>query len=178
MLRLVWNPLLALCTLLTASTLMLWGIAGFTGEVTLEYRSSSRPTRITGLHFYPMAIHVSQHIEISTAEPPESWWLDGVRDRDWRGIRCRTGTAREVRHGPRGDGPREQRDYRYASVLCPYWYPLPFFGVYPSAALLWWVAFPFRRWLRSARGLCPVCRYDLTGNVSGICPECGRNVEG
>jgi hypothetical protein len=22
-------------------------------------------------------------------------------------------------------------------------------------------------------GLCPVCRYDLTGNVSGVCPECG-----
>ncbi len=24
--------------------------------------------------------------------------------------------------------------------------------------------------------LCPGCGYDLTGNVSGICPECGRTV--
>jgi len=25
-------------------------------------------------------------------------------------------------------------------------------------------------------GLCPKCTYDLTGNVSGVCPECGRPV--
>jgi hypothetical protein len=29
---------------------------------------------------------------------------------------------------------------------------------------------------RSDRGLCPVCSYDLTGNTSGICPECGTPV--
>lgn len=26
------------------------------------------------------------------------------------------------------------------------------------------------------RGLCHVCGYDLTGNVSGVCPECGTPV--
>lgn len=25
-------------------------------------------------------------------------------------------------------------------------------------------------------GHCPVCRYDLTGNTSGICPECGTPI--
>ena len=25
--------------------------------------------------------------------------------------------------------------------------------------------------------LCPACGYDLTGNQSGVCPECGRAVE-
>ena len=24
--------------------------------------------------------------------------------------------------------------------------------------------------------LCPKCRYDLTGNVSGVCPECGTKI--
>ena len=36
---------------------------------------------------------------------------------------------------------------------------------------------PFREWRRDQRaqqGLCRDCGYDLTGNVSGKCPECGR----
>ena len=39
-------------------------------------------------------------------------------------------------------------------------------------------------WIVAARGravdprLCRACRYDLTGNVSGVCPECGRAVAG
>ena len=27
------------------------------------------------------------------------------------------------------------------------------------------------------RGICRVCKYDLTGNVSGVCPECGTAIE-
>ena len=27
---------------------------------------------------------------------------------------------------------------------------------------------------RKAKGLCVGCGYDLTGNVSGVCPECGK----
>ena len=27
---------------------------------------------------------------------------------------------------------------------------------------------------RRAMGICVGCGYDLTGNVSGVCPECGR----
>ena len=30
-----------------------------------------------------------------------------------------------------------------------------------------------RRLRRVKRGLCEWCGYDLTGNVSGVCPECG-----
>jgi len=27
------------------------------------------------------------------------------------------------------------------------------------------------------RALCPKCQYDLTGNESGVCPECGTEVK-
>ena len=37
-------------------------------------------------------------------------------------------------------------------------------------AYLWW------RDRRPPRGHCQVCGYDLTGNVSGVCPECGEKV--
>jgi uncharacterized paraquat-inducible protein A len=30
---------------------------------------------------------------------------------------------------------------------------------------------------RREKGLCLHCDYDLTGNVSGVCPECGRAKE-
>ena len=33
-----------------------------------------------------------------------------------------------------------------------------------------------RRRDRRERGLCAKCSYDLTGNVSGICPECGMPI--
>jgi hypothetical protein len=32
---------------------------------------------------------------------------------------------------------------------------------------------PMRRWRRRRRGLCVACGYDLTGNTSGACSECG-----
>jgi hypothetical protein len=31
---------------------------------------------------------------------------------------------------------------------------------------------PYRRW---QEGKCIYCGYDLTGNVTGVCPECGRS---
>ena len=33
---------------------------------------------------------------------------------------------------------------------------------------------PFRRWRRHRKGLCIRCGYDLAGNVSSVCPECGE----
>ncbi len=41
------------------------------------------------------------------------------------------------------------------------------------------IAFPYlRRFRRRKQGLCVKCAYDLTGNTSGVCPECGTNVVG
>jgi hypothetical protein len=31
--------------------------------------------------------------------------------------------------------------------------------------------------IRGARGLCPHCAYDLRGDRSGICPECGTTID-
>jgi hypothetical protein len=40
-------------------------------------------------------------------------------------------------------------------------------------ALVVGVPFLYRR-RKCPPGHCPECRYDLTGNTSGICPECGK----
>ncbi len=51
----------------------------------------------------------------------------------------------------------------------PLWIPLLLIGI-PSA-ILWWLD---RR--RPRPGHCRTCDYDLTGNVSGRCPECGTAI--
>ncbi len=33
-----------------------------------------------------------------------------------------------------------------------------------------------RRWRRRKRNLCVLCGYNLTGNTSGVCPECGKRI--
>jgi hypothetical protein len=62
-------------------------------------------------------------------------------------------------------GPSTRR-----SVWLPYWLL--------TALMLILPAFQLRRRLREQRkvkqGRCSSCGYDLTGNRSGICPECGR----
>jgi len=50
----------------------------------------------------------------------------------------------------------------------PFWFLLLPVGV---ATLLAW------RWDRPRPGQCPSCGYDLTGNESGFCPECGTEVK-
>lgn len=60
-------------------------------------------------------------------------------------------------------------------------------GVPPWFLMLLVVPLPLlpslhRRWKRrrddSRKARCPTCRYDLTGNTSGVCPECGTAVAG
>lgn len=47
------------------------------------------------------------------------------------------------------------------------------FAVYPSLAF---IRGPLRRHRRRKHGLCLVCGYNLTGNTSGVCSECGTTV--
>jgi hypothetical protein len=56
-------------------------------------------------------------------------------------------------------------------VIVPHAYVAALFAILPVVALRKW-------WRRPRRGMCPICRYDLTGNTSGVCPECGSSVAG
>ena len=44
------------------------------------------------------------------------------------------------------------------------------------AGVLVFVSGRLRRWLVVPAGHCRTCGYNLTGNVSGVCPECGEAV--
>jgi hypothetical protein len=59
-------------------------------------------------------------------------------------------------------------------IVIALWIPLILFAIYPTIAF---IRGPLRRWRRRRKGLCVACGYDLTGNVSGVCPECGTEVK-
>jgi len=46
-------------------------------------------------------------------------------------------------------------------------------ALYPTVRV---IAEKRRSIVRRRKGLCVSCAYDLTGNVSGICPECGTRI--
>lgn len=60
---------------------------------------------------------------------------------------------------------------RITKAYLPLWIPLVLFSMYPTIAF---VRGPYRRHRRRKKGHCLKCGYDLTGNISGVCPECGE----
>lgn len=58
-------------------------------------------------------------------------------------------------------------------VVFPLWAPFIVLSIYPIIAF---IRGPFRRYRRRKKGLCIQCGYNLTGNTSGICPECGSEI--
>jgi hypothetical protein len=56
------------------------------------------------------------------------------------------------------------------NVDVPYWFLSAAFALAP---LIWLTTFHRRR-RRMREGCCRHCGYDLTGNASGVCPECGQ----
>ena len=61
--------------------------------------------------------------------------------------------------------PRGYWDATAISACVPIWTLLVFLAI-PTSVLWWWDR-------RVSAGQCQACGYDLTGNVSGVCPEMG-----
>jgi hypothetical protein len=49
--------------------------------------------------------------------------------------------------------------------------------VIPAAVLIWIGAILSRQEMRGTPGYCSKCGYCLTGNTSGVCPECGTRIK-
>jgi hypothetical protein len=87
-----------------------------------------------------------------TSPGSQGWYLDGRHDRlTWLPV---------YRHFADGNH----------HIFLPLW--IPFLIVAIPTAFLWW-----RDRRRIPPGHCQKCGYNLTGNMSGICPECGEKVD-
>ncbi len=58
-----------------------------------------------------------------------------------------------------------------STLRAPSWSLVLLLGWYPAIAF---IRGPLRHYRRRKRGLCLRCGYNLEGNVSRTCPECGR----
>ena len=71
--------------------------------------------------------------------------------------------------------PRWGGSWQQVNLALPIWMP---FLVCLLPPVAFFVARPIRRRRRIRRrirrGLCQKCGYDLRGNTSGVCPECGQ----
>ena len=107
--------------------------------------------------------------------------VDGAGKPHWPERRPPDPTAGWFRSPPASDAgapappapPPPPRLASYRQFLLPYWMPIAATAALPAL----WLGLNIRRRVRSRRrlraGLCVRCGYDLTGNVSGACPECG-----
>ena len=71
------------------------------------------------------------------------------------------------------DANRPGSSVRVRRLTLPFWLPAVLLFAYPIVA---YYRGPRRRQRWRDKGLCLHCAYDLTGNVSGICPECGEQL--
>jgi len=76
--------------------------------------------------------------------------------------------VREENKGPHGLSIWETWPDGSVEAQLPVWIPLMLVAI-PTGVAFW-------RTGRKQPGHCRACRYDLTGNTSGRCPECGMEV--
>jgi hypothetical protein len=65
-------------------------------------------------------------------------------------------------------GFKRQSDRFFSAIVIPYWFASFGLGILPASRLIGY-------WRRGQKLVkqCRSCGYDLTGNTSGVCPECG-----
>jgi hypothetical protein len=109
------------------------------------------------------------HVEWGSYEGLPGVPSGGFHGADWRIRSCRSRQLRWLprRFYTRGADLGAHCDYR--SISFPIW--LPLVAVTIPTAILW------HRDRRPRPGHCSTCGYNLTGNLSGICPECGCATE-
>ena len=56
-------------------------------------------------------------------------------------------------------------------LIVPHWFLTLIFAILPAIWFIKW-----RKRIKLRPNSCPSCAYDLTGNVTGQCPECGATL--
>jgi hypothetical protein len=168
----------AVSLLVCMATIVLWAVNRRRMEC-IQYRTHAHSYLVTAR---PGGVYFAVSRRYLDPVPPQGW-NSKLRDRPpgWHAW-----IDRERRFSPTGqtlefpgiitgafdaytNGPDHAR-VRYVVV----WYPCLTLG-FNALTILFGMPL-WRRWRSRARGRCPACGYNLAGNISGVCPECGAGI--
>ena len=193
--RHLFNFLTATSLLLCAAALALW-VRSDSGSDWVSFEKVRPPleepgTRYFGASTLPGAVTFEASRTVyGVREFPRQWWARV--DRGWTatcGRTANTGGTQGAMTALRSSelflgirswdqsiiSPSQGETFRARGAIVPLWIITVLTLVTPAVwSARWYRA--RRRQRRRRAGLCPDCAYDLTGNVSGACPECGRQV--
>ena len=166
--RYALNGLTALSALLCVAACVLWprGYVVSEGHIAVTVDADGAYTRLV-VNRWGAVVFLRLTHERSARSPKARWISEPAqRFEPRRGEFSFLGFRYDVRPPIRGF----LRSGRVYTV--PWWFVLAVASPLPLIRS--------RRWLRRRRrtrsGRCPACGYDLTGNTSGVCPECGGAV--
>jgi hypothetical protein len=152
-----------------AATAVLWAASLFTAWQWRTWRFDGkgeldlRPGRHTTFRFSDGALRLMCWYETDIDGPYADAYLD------WGVLHVLLfSTAYENKQGA------VMKQTQVAKIRIELWAPFVILAAYPTLAFF---RGPLRRYRRRRKGLCVKCAYDLTGNVSGVCPECGTEVK-
>jgi hypothetical protein len=163
--------------LMVFGTAVLWLLGAVENSVVLSLESELRAVVITiSARQAEVAVFNAAGKETSLfISAMDIWEQTNVHKRyaqEWRDDPVLYNNLRHLLHG---NGFFIDRRGRFSPAVftagCPPWFLVLLFGFYPASAFI--VRF-MRLRRRRKRNQCIHCGYNLTGNVSGICPECGR----
>jgi len=152
--------LLAATGLIAFSTLAIWGASA--------WNTLHRHWQISGAN--RVSVHVANHTLLLLLErassPAGTTWLEITPDLGFYGGML---SFWFVWDAPATYPPAPGKG-TYTILAFPLWLPLLLTLAYPGFVL---ISRTYRSLHRKSRGRCRQCGYNLTGNASGVCPECG-----
>ncbi len=178
----IGTPILSWTVGLTSSTVG-WGCTECPFHVVLGDGSASIATtlawdtrillEVRGGTFHDVLFYCTGRVDEARALPEILHGFGGFHFRFEGGSRLERG------YDDTGKLTREEEHIRATTQPLQCFFQAPLWALITVAAVYPTVAFirgPVRRWRRRKKGACLKCGYDLTGNVTGVCPECGTAI--
>jgi predicted RNA-binding Zn-ribbon protein involved in translation (DUF1610 family) len=174
--RRLLNLLTVLSLLLCMAVCVLWARSYFRSDWLCYTRVARQPTLIRSDDLELLSGEGNAWVAFTRAQfrpeeehrSDEGWAFESDAPED---------AAERVEHRAWGFGYEaisfrpDPPSYRQWGVAFPLWLAAALFAAAPATTLVR----RFRRRRAAAAGRCTACGYELTANISGLCPECGRH---